>query len=1100
MLKKLKYFLFAALSAASIFVSCKSQNLYDYIDTEEEKSAEMSISGLSSSSDSNYDYLLDATNSILGLADGSFTVTVANEKPSKIQVKSASSKISFSASEITENSDGTYSSVVTYSVADDLELAEDESVLETKFSVYALFSSSDTIQKNVLVKASYISENSAYELKNFAVSGQNEHVFTLSWENPQGASYVLVSYKIYLLTTTDDGEGNSVTEKTLVESGSLSTDASSLTNTSSLAAKSNYYVEITVSATDGWYTTGTDSVEIATTDDITPPTAPSLSVTGTAEESVTLKYTKGDSSDDTAALFFEITCADESVTVPELSTLIDSYTDDDGLDVSSVTSGAEQEIVINGLKRSSQAIDYTIKVHAKDALKNDSASLADNAGIVELTASTVADTTAPELSSASVSVGLNSAKIEWENPTDSDFAGIKIMKGSDVVASSVTDEYYVLTDLTEGGTYTLYSFDTVGNVQATGVEVAVSLKTLTASAEAQYTGSILVSWNNLTDYTSDGTAVDYTYSVSATSSDGGTLPDDKTSLSSTTSSAAFTGLTVGSSYTFTVKALADSTEKASATTDGTEAVTVILKIGNGYDASGTSPTRYLAWGASSSSTTCYNTGALPDSDNPTASYWIIRPALSGTEGYFSLEAATGTTGLGTGYYLYIDKTRDYVAYNKTWGSGGWTNGFAMVATTTGVENDGTSYITDNKQASFYWGTSSWNSSYSRMYSEGNEGYYVCHASLTFGITNSSSEDSAGCAAFLISNTYTSEKDYSADVPSAVTSLTATASSASEINLSWTNPSDEDFSYVEITYGTESVTSTGNSAVISGLVANTTYEFSVVVYDVYGNASTATTASATTPEGTNYPTNATVATGYTGQIIVTWTDATSSSDFTYTVSVTSSESTETIEAKTVAQGVGKAIFNNLTVGNTYTFTLKATLNSTDYAYTGTLSATAVNKKVHILNGGGKYLQVKTGNDIAFFESGTSNTYTWLVMPSLADEYDTNTFTLKSVDEDTYLVVDTETDFSTETNPSGGWVTQNSSYVLILTDKPTDSDGYKKASFQITEAASGEAGYSSFLLVYDTSKYLRDWWNIASCGDAQTGSNAIYSSLEFVDVTE
>ena len=444
MLKKLKYFLFAALSAASIFVSCKSQNLYDYIDAEEEKSAEMSISGLSSSSDSNYDYLLDATNSILGLADGSFTVTVANEKPSKIQVKSASSKISFSASEITENSDGTYSSVVTYSVADDLELAEDESVLETKFSVYALFSSSDTIQKNVLVKASYISENSAYELKNFAVSGQNEHVFTLSWENPQDASYVLVSYKIYLLTTTDDGEGNSVTEKTLVESGSLSTDASSLTNTSSLAAKSNYYVEITVSATDGWYTTGTDGVEIATTDDITPPTAPSLSVTGTAEESVTLKYTKGDSSDDTAALFFEITCADESVTVPELSTLIDSYTDDDGLDVSSVTSGAEQEIVINGLKRSTKAIDYTIKVHAKDALKNDSASLADNAGIVELTASTVADTTAPELSSASVSVGLNSAKIEWENPTDSDFAGIKIMKGSDVVASSVTDEYYVL--------------------------------------------------------------------------------------------------------------------------------------------------------------------------------------------------------------------------------------------------------------------------------------------------------------------------------------------------------------------------------------------------------------------------------------------------------------------------------------------------------------------------------------------------------------------------------------------------------------------------------------------------------------------------------
>ncbi len=125
-----------------------------------------------------------------------------------------------------------------------------------------------------------------------------------------------------------------------------------------------------------------------------------------------------------------------------------------------------------------------------------------------------------------------------------------------------------------------------------------------------------------------------------------------------------------------------------------------------------------------------------------------------------------------------------------------------------------------------------------------------------------------------------------------------------------------------------------------------------------------------------------------------------------------------------------------------------------------------------------------------------------MPALADESDATMFSLRSVDdEDKWLVVDTETTYTSSQAPSGGINSDNNKNILILTDEPTDSDGNKKASFKITTAAdSSLTDYSSYLLVYDESKYLRDWWNIAQCGSAQTGNDAKYSSAKFVDITE
>jgi hypothetical protein len=84
-------------------------------------------------------------------------------------------------------------------------------------------------------------------------------------------------------------------------------------------------------------------------------------------------------------------------------------------------------------------------------------------------------------------------------------------------------------------------------------------------------------------------------------------------------------------------------------------------------------------------------------------------------------------------------------------------------------------------------------------------------------------------------------------PDTVTELTATAGD-SQVSLSWTNPTDSDFSYVTISYDSTSVNSTGTSETITELTNDTEYTFSVVAYDTSGNGSTAETVSAT-PEST-----------------------------------------------------------------------------------------------------------------------------------------------------------------------------------------------------------------------------------------------------------
>ena len=875
------------------------------------------------------------------------------------------------------------------------------------------------------------SGDSNLALSNFAVSGQNEHVFTLSWKNPSGVEFKSMNYVIYLLTTTVEGE-SAETTKTSVETGSLEPDATSFTTKSNLQAKSKYSVEITAVTANAWYTSSTDGVEISTTDDITPPNKPNVTLVSNTEDSITLKYIKGDSSDDTATLWFSVS--------------------GEGSDKATISASLDSE---------SEPITY------------------------------------------SETFGLDVSSIE----TNAELADVK-----------VGTNQYVLTDLTENASYSLFAYDGAGNVQETGVNAEVKLSTFTASAAPKYTGSILVTWNDIVDYASNGDKITYTYTASGT---GPTAITEK-DASSGTSGAHFTGLKVSDDkatanlYTFTVNATATngSTPKT-ASTQATAAKTVIWKIGNGYSANSGNPTRFLAWGKSSSSTVCYNTGALADSANPTAIYWIVRPALSGADGYFSLEAAAdSTSGLGTGYYLYVDtSTRAYVAYSGSWGSGG--NGpYVMVASATGMENSGTSYIIDKKTASFKWTSSSYGDSWSKLVSE-HDDMFVQHASLTFSAKSSSTtEDSVGCGAFKVSSISYADVDYTKDSPVAPTVGTATAESAISVKLTWTNPTDADFSHVVITCDSNdsiSVKSTGTSTTITGLTSGTNYTFKITAYDYYGNASSSASFSqVTTSSGTDKPTDAKVTVGYTGQLIVEWKDANISSDYTYTVSASSSGSDEVPTQTNIAQGTQKAIFNGLTVGNTYTFTVSSILDSTTSSADSTVSATATRQVVYVVNGGGNYLQVKTKGKGAFWTSLSSSYMSkWILMPSLADETDASSFSLQSADDNDYwLVIDTSTTYTKDTadSPVGGFDSNNNKNVLILTTKPTDSDGYKKASFKIidpvADSATSNSGYSSYLWVNDTSYYLREWWGQAVVHKtSDTGTtNGKYSFAKFIEVTE
>lgn len=191
------------------------------------------------------------------------------------------------------------------------------------------------------------------------------------------------------------------------------------------------------------------------------------------------------------------------------------------------------------------------------------------------------------------------------------------------------------------------------------------------------------------------------------------------------------------------------------------------------------------------------------------------------------------------------------------------------------------------------------------------------------------------------------------------------------------------------------------------------------------------------------------------------------------------------------------WTNLDIDSEYTVYAKF-LNSSSETVGATNAVTRKPSRrlVHVMNGGNKYLQVKEGNEIAFFDTNASNEYTWCLMPALNGDADMISF--RSAVSNKWLVVDT---VSTKDNaPFGGFDNNNRTYVVCLADKPEDADGNNAGSFKPVESASGADGFISLLMNGDTNRYFREWWAIAQCAAKQTGGDAIYSSVKIIDVAE
>lgn len=708
------------------------------------------------------------------------------------------------------------------------------------------------------------------------------------------------------------------------------------------------------------------------------------------------------------------------------------------------------------------------------------------------------DKTAPnDATSLTAIVGRDNVKLSWLPSTSPDVKGYNIYKDSET--STVIDTVIGLSasikNLTADTEYefTVKAVDYAGN-ESTGVSVKATPTKPSASnvsADEKYTGSVLVTWTDTTASETDdsGNAITYTYKVTLT----GTSSKEMT-VESGVGQAHFTGLTIGDSYTgATVQCIPSDNESAGATVTVTKDITVskvLWKIAcDEYDNTNRLYRILPAIYTGSTYTTSNHiivefdgteSGNSANSEWQYLSYgvWEVVPALadSSDASKFSLMAST-SAGVETGLYFYGDKNRSISSgtyYAQHWGSENnlsATSSYPVLFFVAPAESGGEYIDTENSDdlASATFSLSEASTSITTLMSNNSYGtqmYYIYTTmdntdyywsdihTLCEGTTNSSLKTS-----FAICETTLTE-DTLASAPSEVSNLNYDSDSLSAISvtLTWTNPTEADFDHVLISWGTgddESVTATGTSATITGLTPETSYSFTVKTVDMMGNTSDGISTSVTTIAGTNYPTNATATVGYTGQIVVTWTDANISSDYTYTVSATSSGGSDTVADVTVEQGTQKAVFNELTVGNTYTFTLKATLDSNDYEYAGdTLSAQAVKVLWHLVEGYGNRVMMcnilnntenscttdynviaedasqstgSSGNCKVVSFSTLSYPY-WLVMPSLSSPKDTDHFSLMASDSTGtesgyYLYSDSSRNVSSTSNLAYWWTDIN-----------------------------------------------------------------------------
>ncbi len=167
-------------------------------------------------------------------------------------------------------------------------------------------------------------------------------------------------------------------------------------------------------------------------------------------------------------------------------------------------------------------------------------------------------------------------------------------------------------------------------------------------------------------------------------------------------------------------------------------------------------------------------------------------------------------------------------------------------------------------------------------------------------------------------------------PPGVVVLSAAAQANASVQVTWTDPSDADFSHIRLSWapmgGNETqpltITSEVETATVTGLTDGTEYTFTATSFDVSGNESAGSTGARVTADSTPPDVVVLTATAQAnGSVQVTWTDP-ANADFSHILLSWTSVGGTTTPPLTITSEVETATINGLTDGTEYTFTAKS----------------------------------------------------------------------------------------------------------------------------------------------------------------------------------
>jgi phosphodiesterase/alkaline phosphatase D-like protein len=188
----------------------------------------------------------------------------------------------------------------------------------------------------------------------------------------------------------------------------------------------------------------------------------------------------------------------------------------------------------------------------------------------------------------------------------------------------------------------------------------------------------------------------------------------------------------------------------------------------------------------------------------------------------------------------------------------------------------------------------------------------------------------------------------ANLPAAPSGLTATTASASQINLAWTDNSNNETGF-KIDQATNSTFTTGLTTVTvganvttynaTGLLANTTYYYRVRATNGNGDSANTSTANATTQNAIPAaPSGLTATAASSTQINLGWTDNSNNETGFKIDQATDSGFTQNLTTVTVGANVTTYSATGLSTNTTYYYRVRSTNTLGDSANTSTASAT------------------------------------------------------------------------------------------------------------------------------------------------------------------